>query len=57
MIGDCLVSAAFVSYIGPFSYKFRNALWKDNWLPDILERKIPNTDGIDPLGVLATVSE
>jgi dynein heavy chain len=27
MIGNALVSAAFVSYIGPFSYDFRKELW------------------------------
>jgi len=57
MIGNALVSAAFVSYIGPFSFKFRNMLWIDNWIPDINEKKIPYTEGIDPLSVLATVSE
>lgn len=35
MIGNALVSAAFVSYIGPFSYTFRQNLWKETWLPDI----------------------
>lgn len=57
MIGDALVSAAFVSYIGPFSYSFRARLWRDNWLPDIQDRKIPVTGGIDPLAVLATPAE
>lgn len=28
MIGDALVSAAFVSYIGPFNSVFRSQLWK-----------------------------
>jgi len=41
MIGDALVSAAFVSYIGPFNSAFRSQLWKDQWIPDSLERKIP----------------
>lgn len=57
MIGDALVSAAFVSYIGPFSANFRSRLWQDQWLPDIAERKIPVTEGIDPLAVLATPAE
>jgi len=57
MIGNALVSAAFVSYIGPFSYTFRAILWRDTWIPDIMERKIPYTDGIDPLEVLATASD
>lgn len=57
MIGDALLSAAFVSYIAPFSYTFRDHLWKVVWLDDIIEKKIPYTEGVDPLGVLATPSE
>jgi dynein heavy chain len=57
MIGDALISAAFVSYIGPFSYTFRDNLWKNVWLDDIIAKKIPFTDGVDPLAVLATPSE
>lgn len=57
MIGDALVSAAFVSYIGPFSSKFRNNLWEGIWLPDIVARKIPFTEGVDPLKILATDSD
>ena len=54
MIGNTLVSAAFVSYIGPFSYAFRADLWKDTWLPDIVALQIPYTDGVDPLNILST---
>jgi dynein heavy chain len=57
MIGNTLVSAAFVSYIGPFSFSFRNGLWKDLWLPDIEELKIPFTEGVDPLDILSTPSQ
>jgi len=57
MVGDALVSAAFVSYIGPFSASFRSGLWKDTWLADIESRKIPRTNGIDPLEVLATAAD
>jgi len=57
MIGDALVSAAFVSYIGPFSAAFRGGLWSGTWLPDLSERKIPCTVGIDPLVVLATKAD
>lgn len=38
MIGDALVSAAFVSYIGPFNATFRGQLWREAWLPDIAEK-------------------
>lgn len=54
VIGDALLASAFVSYIGAFSAKLRLELWKQTWLPDILERKIPITDGIAPLKVLTT---
>jgi len=57
MIGNALIAAAFVSYIGPFSSSFRNPLWKDTWIPDIIEQKIPFTDGVDPLEVLSSPSE
>ena len=57
MIGNSLVSAAFVSYIGPFSAGFRNNLWRDIWIPDIETLKIPFTEGVDPIGVLSTPSQ
>ena len=57
MIGNSLVSAAFVSYIGPFSSNFRNDLWQEKWMPDIIENKIPSTEGVDPLNILSTPSQ
>jgi dynein heavy chain len=57
MIGNALVSAAFVSYIGPFNSQFRAQLWQEQWLNDIIERKIPFTEGVDPLQVLSTASD
>ena len=57
MIGDALLSAEFVSYIAPFNSQFRDWLWKELWLPDIILKKIPMTEGVDPLAVLATPAE
>jgi len=57
MIGNALLSAAFVSYIGPFNAVFREKLWKLNWLEDIKQKKIPFTEGVDPLYVLANLSD
>lgn len=54
MIGNALLSAAFVSYVGPFNSVFRKNLWADQWLSDIIQRDIPFTDGIDPLEILST---
>lgn len=57
MIGDALIASAFVSYIGPFSFRFRQNLWAEQWMIDITDKKIPITPGIDPLDVLATPSD
>lgn len=43
LIGDSLLAAGFVSYIGAFNASFRAQLWKNTWLPDILTREIPIT--------------
>ena len=57
MIGNAILSAAFVSYIGPFNSAFRAMLWQQQWLDDIKAKQIPFTDGIDPLIVLSTLSD
>ncbi|CEL96675.1 unnamed protein product [Vitrella brassicaformis CCMP3155] len=54
LIGDSLLAAAFVSYIGAFSSGFRVDLWQNTWLPDIEQKQIPFTKGVDPLTVLTT---
>lgn len=57
MIGDAIVSAAFVSYIGPFSADFRNDLWENIWLTDVAQKNIPFTQGVDPLKVLSNATD
>jgi dynein heavy chain, axonemal len=52
LTGDMLLAAAFVSYAGPFTSKFRSDLIKD-WIKFLTDRQIPMTEGItDPLKVL-----
>ncbi|XP_063753564.1 dynein axonemal heavy chain 10 [Eleginops maclovinus] len=41
LLGDCLVSAAFLSYVGAFSSDFRNEMVNQVWVKDVLERSIP----------------
>ena len=52
LVGDSLLAGAFVSYIGAFNAEYREELWKDLWLKDLIERQIPLTDGVDPLNVI-----
>jgi len=55
-VGDVLISSGFVSYIGSFGSEFRENLWQYTWLPDIVSREIPISDGIDPLKILTNDS-
>jgi dynein heavy chain len=57
LIGNCLLSSAFVGYISPFSMKLRVELWRDIWTKDILARGIPMTANIDPMKILATEAD
>ena len=57
MAGDVMIAAAFTSYIGAFGMAFRDRLWKEVWLKDLIARDIPMTDGIDPLWMLTDESQ
>ena len=46
-----------MSYIGAFGAEFREKLWKETWLVDLISREIPITEGIDPLEVLTDDSK
>lgn len=54
LVGDCLLAAAFVSYIGAFDNGFRHALWKETWLPDLESREIPLRADVSPLDILTS---
>ncbi|GFR93516.1 dynein heavy chain 10, axonemal, partial [Elysia marginata] len=41
LLGDCMVGAAFLSYVGAFSYEFRRELLQEVWVKDLLQREIP----------------
>ena len=52
LTGDMLLAAAFVSYAGPFTSKFRAQLIKE-WIKFLTDKGAPMTAGIsDPLKVL-----
>jgi dynein heavy chain len=56
MLGDVLLASAFVSYIGPFDASYRNEIWRNLWMADIIERGIPLTEGIDVKDILTNSS-
>ena len=52
LVGDVLLASAFVSYIGAFNSEFRRTLTNDMWLPDLIAREIPTSEGLEPLDIL-----
>eukprot|EP00762_Andalucia_godoyi_P000034 ANDGO_02412.mRNA.1 Dynein-1-alpha heavy chain len=43
LIGDCVLSAGFLSYLGAFTFDFRMNLIQEKWLSDIKEKQLPVT--------------
>ena len=43
LTGDCLIAAAFMSYMGPFLTNYRNEMVADIWIPTIHELEVPCT--------------
>ncbi|XP_061762564.1 dynein axonemal heavy chain 10-like [Nerophis ophidion] len=41
LLGDCLISSAFLSYEGAFSWDFRNEMVYETWVDDVQEKGIP----------------
>ena len=56
LVGDVVVASSFIAYIAPFNATFRADLWQGKWMPDILERKIPSTEGFKPMDLLTDAS-
>lgn len=53
MLGDVMVSASFVSYLGAFNQEYRVAMWQQTWVPDLQMKGIAVTPGMQPLKTLA----
>ena len=41
LLGDCLISSAFLSYLGAFSWDFRHEMLTEDWEKDVTNRGIP----------------
>ncbi|KAL3988340.1 receptor tyrosine-protein kinase erbB-2 [Sarotherodon galilaeus] len=54
LCGDVLLTAAFISYAGSFSKKYRKELLDNLWMPFLHSQKIPipMTEGLDPVSML-----
>ncbi|XP_062853793.1 dynein axonemal heavy chain 11 isoform X2 [Trichomycterus rosablanca] len=62
LCGDVLLTAAFISYAGSFSKRYRHELVYNLWMPYLRTQKvpIPMTEGLDPTSMLtddATVAK
>eukprot|EP00163_Fabomonas_tropica_P016273 TRINITY_DN2925_c0_g1_i1.p1 TRINITY_DN2925_c0_g1~~TRINITY_DN2925_c0_g1_i1.p1 ORF type:complete len:4072 (-),score=1488.94 TRINITY_DN2925_c0_g1_i1:296-12511(-) len=57
VVGDALLAASFVSYIGGFSKKFRDELLNDHWIPFLRENNVPLSEKMDPLAILTNDSQ
>ena len=57
VMGDCLLAAEFVSYIGPFTANFRQDLLNNIWVQNIKNKGIPLTENIDPVSFLSSKAD
>lgn len=56
IVGDVLMSSAFVSYAGPFNKKFRDMMIKEDFEKYFIAHKIPMSPNSDPVKILTDES-
>lgn len=52
VLGDVLIASAFVSYVGPFSKKYRERIIDEKFMKFFKDNSIPASPGVDPLKIL-----
>jgi len=57
LYGDCIISAAFMSYAGPFGSAYRDELVSSEWLKPVQEFKVPVTKGFSFSSFLANPTD
>lgn len=61
LVGDCLLAASFISYIGPFTKSYRERLMDDTLIPLVatppVGAPIPMTPDIEAIGLMCTDAE
>ena len=55
-MGDCLIAAAFVSYMGPFTSNYRDEIVSHIWLPEV-SGGAEEVVGVERIGVTWEESE
>lgn len=57
VIGDVLLASSFVSYVGPFSKRFRERIIKENFVTFFQKNGIPFSANSSPLQILTTEAQ
>eukprot|EP00439_Symbiodinium_sp_Y106_P074245 s170_g14.t1 len=57
LFGDCLISAAFMSYAGPFGATYRDELVGGEWMTSVKEKEVPVTSSYTFASFLAKPTE
>ena len=56
LVGDALISVAFLCYAGPFNQRYRNLLF-ESWRNDLRKNDIPFKEDLDIIGFLTTQAQ
>ena len=57
MLGDVLMASSFVSYVGPFSKKYRDLIMVSKFAKFFKDNKIPVSENSNPLNILTNDAE
>lgn len=57
LVGDVLISAAFISYAGPFSKQFRTTIINNDFKSYVIKRAIPVSKELDPVSLLVNEAQ
>jgi dynein heavy chain len=54
LVGDCVLGSSFLSYLGVFTFKYRECLLKELWCADLVEKQVPLSDSFSVENLLTT---
>eukprot|EP00947_MAST-08B_sp_MAST-8B-sp1_P000067 g67.t1 len=53
LVGDCVLAASFMSYLGPFTFQYRSEML-GGWVEDVLSKEVPTTKPFSVRDMLVT---